>query len=148
MKFAIQTKELLAGLNRVAPCINPRHLTPILQCFHLRLDNGSMYITGTDQEKTATTKVEVLDSPGEGSFCVDHRMLLGMVRNSIAPKVEFEIDEAGKVIHFNMDQSNYKLPLEEAVHFPTIDHMQPKEELGIDGGMFFEAIFGSKTPHQ
>lgn len=144
MKMNVDTKELLEALNRVSPCINPRHLTPIVQCFHIRIEKESGFITGTDYEKTATTQVNLLDSDFEGAFCVDHKLLSGIVRNSVANKVGFEIDQENSLVHIEMDRSNYKLPLEDAKLYPTVSHTDPKEELDIEGGIFFEALLEAK----
>ena len=71
MKFTIQSKTLLTHLSAVSKVVNTKSTISILENFLFTLKNGVLIVTGTDQENTITTRIELLQSEGEGSFAVN-----------------------------------------------------------------------------
>ena len=62
MKFTIQSKTLLTHLSAVSKVVNTKSTISILENFLFTLKNGVLIVTGTDQENTITTRIELLQS--------------------------------------------------------------------------------------
>ena len=80
MKFTIQSKTLLTHLSAVSKVVNTKSTISILENFLFTLKNGVLIVTGTDQENTITTRIELLQSEGEGSFAVNVKKMLELLK--------------------------------------------------------------------
>ena len=59
MRFNIQSKLLLSHLSAVSKVVNSKNKLSILDNFLFNLEGDKLVITGSDQETTLTTNVQV-----------------------------------------------------------------------------------------
>lgn len=62
MKFNIQSRLLLSHLSAVSKVVNSKNKLSILDNFLFNLQGNMLVITGSDQETTLTSRVEVQDA--------------------------------------------------------------------------------------
>ena len=93
MKFSISSKLLLSHLSTVSKVVNTKNTISILDNFLFCLEGDKLIITGSDQETILTTTVEVAFAEGEGSFAVNVKSLLDLLKEIPDQPLEFSIDE-------------------------------------------------------
>lgn len=93
MKFNIQSKLLLSHLSAVSKVVNSKNKLTILDNFLFNLEDNKLIITGSDQETTLTTNVEVQDAEGKGKFAANVKVLLDMLKQLPDLALSFEVDD-------------------------------------------------------
>lgn len=93
MKFNIQSKLLLSHLTAVSKVVNSKNKLTILDNFLFNLQGDKLIITGSDQETTLTSSVEVQDAEGEGKFAANVKTLLDMFKQLPDLALSFDIND-------------------------------------------------------
>ena len=117
MKFTIPSKTLLTHLSAVSKVINSKNTIAILDNFLFTLKNNILVVTGTDQENTITARIELSESEGEGSFAVNVKRMLELLKELPDQGLVFEVNESNYEIHLQYLNGDYKF-------------------VGIDGGEY------------
>ena len=92
MNFSISSKLLLSHLSVVSKGVNTKNTSSILDNFLFSLEGDKLVITGSDQETTLTTIVDVNFAEGEGKFAVNVKSLLDLLKEIPDQPLEFSID--------------------------------------------------------
>ncbi len=92
MKFNIQSKLLLTHLSAVSKVINSKNKLSILDNFLFNLEGNKLIITGSDQETTLTTNVEVQDAEGNGKFAANAKNILDVLKQLPDLALTFEVN--------------------------------------------------------
>ncbi len=92
MKFNIQSKLLLAHLSAVSKVVNSKNKLSILDNFLFSLSGDRLQITGSDQETTLVTTVQVQDAEGEGKFAANVKTLLELIKQLPDLALSVEVD--------------------------------------------------------
>lgn len=93
MKFNVPSKLLFTHLSALSKVVNSKNTISILDNFLFALSGDKVVITGSDQETTMTTTIEVLDAEGEGAFAVNVKNLLDLLKELPDQPLAFEIDD-------------------------------------------------------
>jgi len=93
MKFNIQSKLLLTRLSAVSKVISSKNAYAILDNFLFELDHSTLTVTGSDMETRLTTTMEVQDAEGSGSFAIDVKKLMDLLKTLPDTALSFEIDD-------------------------------------------------------
>lgn len=80
MKFCVPSKTFHAYASNVSKVINPKNPMTILTNFLLTLKDDTLIVTGSDVENSLTARIPVTGVEGEGSFCVDARRLVDLLK--------------------------------------------------------------------
>ena len=59
MKFIVSSTALFSHLQAISRVINSKNSLPILDCFLLELQDGTLSMTASDNETTLSTSIEV-----------------------------------------------------------------------------------------
>lgn len=146
MKFNIQSKLLLSHLSAVSKVVNSKNTISILDNFLFNLDGNQLIITGSDQETSLTTKVEVADAEGVGKFAVNVKATLDLLKQLPDIGLEFDIDDDTLeiVIRYVNGKYNFvgvngnEFPQKAESNEPTTDIVMPVKRLvnGIQHAIF------------
>lgn len=93
MKFVISSKTLLGRLSAVSKVVNSKNAIAILDYFLFQLEGSMLRVTGSDQENTLTTNIEVEDADGEGRFAVKVKNILDVLKGMNDQNLTFEIND-------------------------------------------------------
>lgn len=137
MKFTIQSKTLLTHLSAVSKVVNTKSTISILENFLFTLKNGVLIVTGTDQENTITTRIELLQSEGEGSFAVNVKKMLELLKELPDQGFTFEVNDNTFEINIHYLNGEYKFvgidgreyPQKEQMVEDTLEMHIPAEEI-------------------
>lgn len=146
MKFNIPSKLLFNHLSALSKVINSKNTISILDNFLFSLNDDSVVITGSDQETTLTTTVPVFDADGEGSFAVNAKNLLDLLKELPDQPLSFEIDDTRFEINIQYQNGKYNFIGIDGKEFPQKEESNeekltfeiPETEIkkGIDKTLF------------
>jgi len=94
MKFNIQSKLLLHQLQAVSKVVNSKNTLAILDNFLFNLDGDQLVITGSDQDTTLTTHVQVSGAEGNGKFAANVKQMLDLLKELPDMGLEFSVNDA------------------------------------------------------
>ncbi|MDE6085738.1 MAG: DNA polymerase III subunit beta [Muribaculaceae bacterium] len=92
MKFNVSSKSLYAATSAVSKVINSRNAMTILNNFLFTLSENVLTVTASDLENTLTAHVEVSNVEDEGSFCVDARRVVDLLKELPDMGITFDIN--------------------------------------------------------
>src|SRR5574344_2803126 len=107
MKFKIQSKTLLTRLNALSKVVNSKNAISILDNFLFSVAGDKLTITGSDQENTLTSSIEVTDVEGEGKFAINVKYILDALKGLSAQTLEFSINDSTYEINIKYQNGNY-----------------------------------------
>lgn len=93
MKFNVSSKALYAAASAVSKVINSKNAMTVLNNFLFTLTDSTLTITASDLENTLTASVEVSDVDGDGSFCVDARRVVDLLKELPDMGITFMVNE-------------------------------------------------------
>lgn len=137
MKFTIPSKKLLTYLSALSKVVNTKNPIAILENFLFTLKNGILVVTATDNENTIKARIELLDAEGNGSFTINVKMILDLLKELPDQGLTFEIDESNYEIHLSFLTGDYKFvgingneyPQKEETHEEKMQFTMPAKEI-------------------
>lgn len=93
MRFNVSSKELYSAASAVSKVINSKNAMTVLNNFLFTLDENLLTISASDLENTLAARVEVTDADGEGSFCVDARRVVDLLKELPDMGITFVIND-------------------------------------------------------
>ena len=91
MKFIVSSTGLYSHLQAISRVINSKNSLPILDCFLMDLNDGTLSITASDSETTLTTSIEVNESDANGRFAVNSKTILDALKEIPEQPLAFEV---------------------------------------------------------
>lgn len=107
MKFNISSKTLYNAAAAVSKVINSKNSLAILDNFLLRLEDGILYVTGSDQENSLTARVEVASHTGSGSLCIGARRLVDLLKELPDQGMEVSVNQDTLEVNISYASGNY-----------------------------------------
>jgi DNA polymerase-3 subunit beta len=130
MNFTISRESFLQPLQLVAGAVERRHTLPILGNVLIKVDNGALWMTGTDLEVELIANTPLSGNSAEGQITVPAKKLLDIVRG--LPEdctILFNVDETKAVI--KSGRSKYSLSTLSAEDYPNLEDWQGDSEFEI-----------------
>lgn len=93
MKFNVSSKALYTATSAVCKVINSKNAMTILNNFLFTVNGEELTVTASDLENTLTAHVPVSNVDGEGSFCVDARRVVDLLKELPDMGISFNIDD-------------------------------------------------------
>ncbi len=93
MKFNIQSKLLLQHLQAVSKVVNSKNTLAILDNFLFNLEGDKLIVTGSDQETTLTSAVQVTEAEGNGKFAANVKRMLDLLKELPDLGLSFTIND-------------------------------------------------------
>lgn len=94
MYFKVSSKTLYDYTSSVSKVINSKNALTILNNFLLTLKDGRLTITASDVENAMSATIDLIESEGEGSVCIDARRLVDLLK---------ELPNQPMMMHINDD---------------------------------------------
>lgn len=93
MKFNVPSKALYSFVSSVSKVINSKNAIAALNNFYFELSDGLLTIKATDTENALIGRIEVSEVEGEGSFCIDARRMVEMLKEMPDQGITFDIND-------------------------------------------------------
>lgn len=130
MNFTISRESFLQPLQLVAGAVERRHTLPILGNVLIKVDNGALWMTGTDLEVELIANVSLGEDSGNGQITVPAKKLLDIVRGLPDDStVQFTVEENKALV--KSGRSKYSLATLSADDYPNLEDWEGDSEFEI-----------------
>lgn len=130
MNFTISRESFLQPLQLVAGAVERRHTLPILGNVLIKVDNGALWMTGTDLEVELIANVSLSEESGNGQITVPAKKLLDIVRGLPDDStIQFTVEENKALI--KSGRSKYSLATLSADDYPNLEDWEGDSEFEI-----------------
>ena len=109
MKFIVSSTALFSHLQAISRVINSKNSLPILDCFLLELQEGTLSMTASDNETTLSTSIEVNEFDGDGRLAVSSKTLLEALKEIPEQPLSFQINPSNLEITVQYQNGKYSL---------------------------------------
>ncbi|WP_300729051.1 DNA polymerase III subunit beta [uncultured Bacteroides sp.] len=123
MKFIVSSTALFNHLQAISRVINSKNSLPILDCFLMELQDGTLSMTASDNETTLSTSIEVNEYNGDGRFAVSSKTLLEALKEISEQPLSFEINMSNLEIEILYQNGKYNLMGQNADEYPKAQNL-------------------------
>ncbi len=123
MKFIVSSTALFNHLQAISRVINSKNSLPILDCFLMELQDGTLSMTASDNETTLSTSIEVNEYNGDGRFAVSSKTLLEALKEISEQPLSFEINMSNLDIEILYQNGKYNLMGQNADEYPKAQNL-------------------------
>lgn len=118
MKFKAPAKKLYNAVSSVSKVVSSKNALNILENFLFELKDEQLYITGSDSENSLTGRVDLSFSEGGGSFCLNMRQVVDLLKELPDQEVTVEVDESTLRVTISYPGGMYNLVAINADEYP------------------------------
>lgn len=118
MKFVVSSTALLNRLQTASRVINSKNSLPILDCFLFELENNILTITASDNENRLLTRLEVVESDADASFCINAKTIQDSMKEISEQPMMFEVDMNSMEIKGTYQNGTFSIMGQSADNFP------------------------------
>lgn len=136
MQLKTNSNNLLKGLQQAVGTIKPNNTLPILDCFHLELQNNDLTITTSDLEVTTIVKLEV-EMVSNGTIAVPHKTLLDLLKTFNNETIT--LSAINNTLTITANSGEYELAYESSLEYPSTPDLN-EECFTVDGNVLNKAI--------
>ena len=123
MKFIVSSTALFSHLQAISRVINSKNSLPILDCFLLELQDGTLSMTASDNETTLSTSIEVNEFDGDGRLAVSSKTLLEALKEIPEQPLSFQINPSNLEITVQYQNGKYSLMGQNADEYPQTQEL-------------------------
>ena len=116
MQLKTNSNNLLKGLQQAVGTIKPNNTLPILDCFHLELQDNDLTITTSDLEVTTIVKLEV-EMVSNGTIAVPYKTLLDLLKTFNNETIT--ISAINNTLTITANSGEYQLAYDDANDYPN-----------------------------
>ena len=119
MKIRCPKEPLLAAVQTAAAVVPARSTKPVLTNIKFEANSNGTIISATDLEVGIRVELEGVETLAEGTVLLPSARLMAILRES-APSTVFEIHSDGSATVVKAPRSEFRLPVEDPLEFPTV----------------------------
>lgn len=147
MKFNVPSKTLHSYVSAVSKVINAKNALTILNNFLFSLDGDILTVKASDMENSLVGRLPVTGAEGAGSFCLDARRIVELLKEMPDQGITFEIDDDNLEVKISYPNGLYNTVAISGLEYPstseeiegeTITFTAPTEQVikGIENTIF------------
>ncbi len=141
MRFTVSSTALSSKLNALSRVINNKNSLPILADFLFDVNDNMLYLTASDSENVMKTELPLVDTEGNGRFCVESHNLLEAVKGFSEQPITFDVDQTTNIAKISYQNGLFSLPVENADEFPQPQGLNfAATEIAIPNALLAENI--------
>lgn len=123
MKFIVSSTALFSHLQAISRVINSKNSLPILDCFLMEIQDGTLTMTASDNETTLCTSIEANEFSGDGRFAVSSKTLLEALKEIPEQPLSFNINPSSLEITIQYQNGQYNLMGQNADEYPQVQNL-------------------------
>lgn len=118
MTFTVSSKAINDALTMLSKVIASKNVLPILDDFIFRLEGDTLHMTAADTENMMTTTVCITEGNGEGSFAINAKNMMDVLKNMAEIPLTFDFDETANKVKVTYQNGVFSLPTDSPEEFP------------------------------
>lgn len=123
MKFNVSSKTLYNFASSVSKIISSRNALQILNNFLFELDGDTLTVTASDMENSLVGRLCVTEAEGSGSFCLDARRIVELLKEMPDQGITFYINDQNLEVEINYTSGHYNTVAISGMEYPS--HRRP-----------------------
>ncbi|MBQ6310833.1 MAG: DNA polymerase III subunit beta [Bacteroidales bacterium] len=143
MRFTATSTDFLQALLSVSKVIPPKSSLPILEDFLLELEGKSLTITGSDQETTLKTIMDIEDVGEEGKIAVPAVLLTNSFKELPTQPVQFQTNEDKNILTITWASGTASIPCILPDEYPELPVLMDPKKIDIPAEVLSEALNGT-----
>ena len=132
MKFNVSSKTLYTFASSVSKIISSRNAMQILNNFLFELDGDVLTVTASDMENSLVGRISVTQAEGSGSFCLDARRIVELLKELPDQGVTFEINDHNLEVVINYTNGHYNTVAISGLEYPEHRRASDNETVTFD----------------
>lgn len=147
MKFNVPSKTLHSYVSAVCKIINAKNALTILNNFLFSLDGDILTVKASDMENCLVGRLPVTGAEGNGSFCLDAKRIVELLKEMPDQGITFEINDENLEVKISYPNGLYNTVAINGIEYPstgeifegeTIKFTAPTEQVmkGIENTIF------------
>ncbi|MDE6264049.1 MAG: DNA polymerase III subunit beta [Paramuribaculum sp.] len=131
MKFNVPSKTLHSYVSAVSKVINSKNALTILNNFLFTLDGDILTVKASDMENSLVGRLPVTGAEGGGSFCLDARRIVDLLKEMPDQGITFEIDDDNLEVKISYPNGMYNTVAINGVEYPLTTEAQEGETISF-----------------
>jgi len=120
MRLTISSTALAGRLLALSKVFNSKNSMPILDCYLFEINGNQLTITASDSENVMTTKLQLDEIDGEGTFAVNNRTILDAVKELPEQPLTLDVDMTTFEIKVIYQNGIYNFTAQSGNEFPKL----------------------------
>ncbi|MGH8144856.1 MAG: DNA polymerase III subunit beta [Rhodanobacteraceae bacterium] len=133
MRFSTQRETLLKPMQQVVGVVERRQTLPVLANLLVQVQDGHLFLTGTDLEVEMRASANV-DASEDGSITVPAKKWFDLLR-ALPDGIKVDVQVKGDRVAMHAGRSRYTLASLPADEFPTTDELEISDKLSLPEGV-------------
>lgn len=141
MKFIVSSTGLFSHLQAISRVINSKNTLPILDCFLVELNDGTLSLTASDNETTLSTSIEVNEYDKDGRFAISSKTILDALKEIPEQPLTFDVNLETLEIMVQYQNGKYNLVGQNADEYPQAPALgDSAAELSMSASLLLSGI--------
>lgn len=124
MRLTISSSTLASRLSALSKVFNSKNSMPILDCFLFEVNNDTLTLTASDSENVMTTKLQLDEAGGDGTFAINNHTILDAVRELPEQPLTIEVDQTTYAVQVIYQNGIYNFTAQSGEEFPRTQPLQ------------------------
>lgn len=120
MRLTISSTALASRLLALSKVFNSKNSMPILDCYLFEITGDQLTITASDSENVMTTKLQLDEISGEGTFAVNNKTILDAVKELPEQPLTLDVDMSSFAIKVIYQNGIYNFTAQSGNEFPRL----------------------------
>lgn len=120
MRLTISSTALASRLLALSKVFNSKNSMPILDCYLFEITGEQLTITASDSENVMTTKLQLDEISGEGTFAVNNKTILDAVKELPEQPLTLDVDMSSFAIKVIYQNGIYNFTAQSGNEFPRL----------------------------
>lgn len=129
MKFNVPSKTLHSYVSAVSKVINAKNALTILNNFLFSLEGDILTVKASDMENSLVGRLPVTGAEGNGSFCLDARRIVELLKEMPDQGITFEIDDDNLEVKISYPNGLYNTVAINGMEYPETGEAAEGETL-------------------
>lgn len=142
MKFIINSQVFSKQIQALSGVLTTNNTVPIINCFHLHLDENQLTIKATDLETTLISTIEVETGKIEGltDVAIPSKLLINILKSFDNIPLSISVDDNTFAIEISSGEGKYRLAGLSAETYPSLPEVNDTVKVSLPSSALVEAI--------
>lgn len=118
MRFNVSSKTLYNFASSVSKIISSRNALQILNNFLFELEDDTLTVTASDMENSLVGRLSVTEAEGSGSFCLDARRIVELLKEMPDQGITFDINDQNLEVVITYTNGHYNTVAISGMEYP------------------------------
>lgn len=140
MNFKVSSSALNSRLSVASKVLASKNTMPILDCFLVEVQEGTLQLTASDTEKCIITTLPIIEQEGTGRFCVDAKTLINSIKEIPEQPLTLDLNENSLELKGRHSSGQFNIMAQDANAYPAARPVEGGTEIAISSEVLINGI--------